>query len=74
MNLQLKPRIDSVLLHPHSTCAFRDTHSLLPRLRTRPSDPTKPIGDHQRPEQKLSKRHKTRIPSGCHHPKPMQRP
>jgi hypothetical protein len=74
MNLQLKPRTDAVLPHPHSISALRDTHTLHPRLRTGSSDLTKPINAHQLPSHELSERHKTRIPIGCHQPKPIQHP
>jgi hypothetical protein len=30
MNLQLEPRIDPVLPHPHATCALCDKHTLDP--------------------------------------------
>jgi hypothetical protein len=74
MNLRLKPRIDSVLPHPHSICALRDTHTLHPRLSTGSRDPTKLIGGHQPPGHELSERHETSIPRGFHQPKSIQRP
>jgi hypothetical protein len=61
MNLQLKPRIDSVLLHPHSTCALRDTHTLHPGLRTRSRDLTKPFRAINSHGHVFSERHKTHI-------------
>jgi hypothetical protein len=74
MNLQLKPRIDSVLPHPHSICDLRDTHTLDPRLRTRSSDLTKSIRSHRLPRYELSERHKIHISRGRHQLKPIQRP
>ena len=74
MNLQLQPRIHSVLPHPHSICALRDTETLNSRPSTGSRDPTKLIGGHQLPGHELSERHKPRVPSGCHQLKPIQRP
>jgi hypothetical protein len=74
MNLQLQPRTDLVLPHPHSICALRDTHTLHPRLSTRSNDLTKLIGGHQLPGHLLSERHKNHISRGYHQPNPIQRP
>jgi hypothetical protein len=74
MNLKLKPRMDSVLPHRHPICALCDTHTLHPRLTTRSTDLTKPIGDHQTPSHELSEHHNTRISRGYKQVKPIQRP
>ena len=54
MNLQLQPRIHSVLPHPHSICALRDTETLTFSASTGSSDPTKLIGAHQLPGHEIS--------------------
>jgi len=61
MNLQLQPRTDPVLPHPHPICALRDTHTLLPWFRSRSSDLAKPIGGHQLQGLERSERRDTRI-------------
>jgi hypothetical protein len=57
MNLQIQPRIDPVLPHPHSTCALHDTHTLDLRLRTGSSDRTKLTDGPQLPGHRLSEHH-----------------
>jgi len=74
MNLQLKPRSDAMLPHPHPVCALRDMHTLDLRLSSRSGDPTTPNSGHQLPDLERSQRHNTRSPHGRHQLNPIQRP
>jgi hypothetical protein len=74
MNLQLKPRTDSVLQHPHLLCALHDPRTRRLRLKTRSGDLAKLIGGDQLPVQKLSEHHNTRILDRHKQLKPIQLP
>jgi hypothetical protein len=74
MNLQLRPRTDAMLPHPHPVCALRDTHTLDPRLSSRSSDLITPNSGHQLPGRERSERDNTRSFPGPHQLNPIQRP
>ncbi len=74
MNLQLRPRTDATLPHPHPACALRDTHTLDPRLSSRSSDLTTPNRGRQLPGLERSERHNIRSFPGYYQLKPIQHP